>query len=100
MNYMGLACVHLQAETVIGGNTRITSRKDMDNFARLMDKDTKGNTSRVTVTGMECTDGQVEKYIMGNKNTIREMVMAIIGGQMEMKSSESTRMIRVGERQS
>jgi hypothetical protein len=80
INYMGLPSVHIQMVRVIGGIIRIIKRKDMDHITGLMEGDTRGNTSRVTVTGMEYTDGQVEQYIMGNGNRIRKMVMAIIGG--------------------
>jgi hypothetical protein len=97
---MGLPSVHFQVVKVIGGNIRMARKKDMDQLTGLVDRDTRGNSSRRRVTGMEYTDGQKEQYIMGNTNRIRKMVMAILGGQMEMKSSESTRMARVGERQS
>ena len=89
---MGLPSVHFQLVTVIGGNIRIITRKDMDHFTALMEGDTRGNTSRVTVTGTEYKDGQMEMYIMGNTNMIRKMVMAIIGIHLGRKSSESTRM--------
>jgi hypothetical protein len=49
---------------------------------------------------MEYTDGKMEQYIMGNTNREREMVMVIIGGQMEMNTTESTRMTRDGEMES
>jgi hypothetical protein len=98
--YMGLPSVHFQMVTVIGGNIRIITRKDMDHITRLVDRDTRGNSSRVRVTGMEYADTLVEKYIMGNKNRIRKMVMAIIGGQMEMNTTESSRMVHNGEMES
>jgi hypothetical protein len=97
---MGLPSVHIQIVAVIGGNVRIIREKDMDHITGLMDRDTRGNTSRVTVTGMEYADTQVEQYIMGNGNTIREMVMAFIGGQKEMNTTESTSMMQCGERES
>jgi hypothetical protein len=97
---MGLPSVHIQMVTVIGGNRRIITGKDMDHITGLMDRDTRGNTSRVRFTGMEYADTLVEKYIMGNKNRIRKMVMAIIGGQMEMNTTESTRMMSCGEMES
>jgi hypothetical protein len=86
--------------TVIGGNVRIITTKDMDHITGLMDRDTRGNSSRRSVTGMEYTDGQMEQYIMGNKNRIRKMVMAIIGIHLAMNTTESTRMIRDGEMES
>jgi hypothetical protein len=90
--YMGLPSVHILVVTVIGGNIRIITRKDMDHFTALMEGDTRGNTSRVTVTGMEYTDGQMEEYIMGNKNRIRLMVMATLGFHLAMNTTESSRM--------
>jgi hypothetical protein len=98
--YMGLQSVHFQVVTVIGGNIRIITGKDMDQVNGLMDRDTRVNSSRRRVTGMEYADTQVEQYIMGNTNRKRKMVMAIIGGQMEMNTTESTRMTSCGERES
>jgi hypothetical protein len=89
--YMGLPSVHFQMVTVIGGNIRIITEKDMDHSGE-MDRDTRGNSRRVTGTGMEYTDGQKEQYIMGNTNRIRVMVMAILGIHLAMKSTVSTRM--------
>ena len=89
---MGLPNVHFQMVTVIGEEIKIIKEKDMDNISGLMERVTKGNTSRVTNVDMEYTDGQAEHYIMGNSNRIIYMVMAIIGGQMEMNITESTRM--------
>jgi hypothetical protein len=98
--YMGLPSVHFQMVTVIGGNIRIITEKDMDHFTGQVERDTRGNTSRVRVTGMEYADTQMEQYIMGKTNREREMVMAIIGGQMEMNTTESSRMALVGEMES
>jgi hypothetical protein len=38
---------------VFGGNVRIIRRKDMDHITGMMERDTRGNSSRVTDTGME-----------------------------------------------
>jgi hypothetical protein len=100
INYMGLPSVHFQVVTVIGGNLRIITRKDMDHITGQVDRDTRGNGSRRRVTGMEYTDGQVEQYIMGNTNRIRKIVMAIIGIHLAMNTTESTRMMYHGERES
>jgi hypothetical protein len=100
VNYMGLPSVHFQMVTVIGGNIRMARRKDMDHFTMLEETDTRGKRSRIRVTGMEYTDGQMEEYIMGNSNRIRMMVMAIIGGHLEMNTTESSRMMQYGERES
>jgi hypothetical protein len=100
VNYMGLPSVHIQVVTVIGGNARMVTTKDMDQLTGLMDRDTKGNGSTVSNTGMEYTDGKEEQYIMGNSNRIREMVMAIIGGHLAMNTTESSRMMNYGERES
>jgi hypothetical protein len=87
---MGLPSVHLQVVTVIGGNIRMIRGKDMDHFIMLVDRDTRGNSSRVSCTGMEYIDGQMEEYIMGNTNRIRRMVMAIIGFHLAMNTTESS----------
>ncbi len=100
INYMALLGVHIQLVTVIGGRRRITRRKDMEHTSGLMERDTRGNTSRVRVTGMEYTDGQVEQCIMENTNRIRRMVMGITGIHLAMNTTESTRMIRDRERES
>ena len=100
INYMALLGVHFQMVTVIGGRRRITTRKDMEHSSGLMDRDTRGNSSRVRVTGMEYTDGQVEQCIMENKNRIRRMVMGITGIHLAMNTTESKRMIIYRERES
>jgi hypothetical protein len=64
----------------------------MDHITGQVGRDTRGNRSRVSNVGMEYTDGQVDPYIMGNTNRIREMVMAILGGQMGRNTTESSRM--------
>jgi hypothetical protein len=97
---MGLPSVHFQVVTVIGGKRRIITGKDMDHFTGLMETDTRGNSSRVTNTGMEYTDGQMEQYILGNGNRVTKMAMATIGIQMEMNTTESTRIMPCGERES
>jgi hypothetical protein len=97
---MGLPSVHIQMVKVIGGRIRIITRKDMDQVTGLMEGDTRGNTSRMSGTGMEYTDGKMEQYIMGNTNREREMVMAILGGQMAMNTTESSRIVSCGEMES
>jgi hypothetical protein len=79
---------------VIGGNIRNITRMDMGLFSRLKETFTLGNSSRMTITGMEYADGQMEQYIMGNTNATKEMVMAIIDFQMEMNITDNIRMIR------
>jgi hypothetical protein len=56
---------------VIGENTRMARGKDMEYMILKMEGDTSGNGCRVTVTGMEYSDGQVERYIMDNINTAK-----------------------------
>jgi hypothetical protein len=97
---MGLPSVHIQVVTVIGGNIRIITGKDMDHFTGLVDRDTRGNTSRWRVTGMEYADGQMELYIMGNGNREKVIVMDIIGFHLAMNTTESSRMARDRERES
>ncbi len=68
---------------VIGGNARMATRKDMEHMSGLMEKDTSASTSRVSNTGMEFTDGQMEESIMESGNIIRRMVTDIIRIKME-----------------
>jgi hypothetical protein len=65
----------------------------MDHFTGLMDRDTRGNTSRIRVTGMEYANGQMDQYIMGNTNREIKMVKAIIGFHLAMNTTESIRMM-------
>ena len=67
----------MQVVTVIGGNSRITTRKDMEHMSGLMEGDTLGSTCRISNTGMEYTDGQMEHSIMDSGNRIRRMATDI-----------------------
>jgi hypothetical protein len=53
---------------VIGGNGRISWRKDMEHLTLLMDADTSDNTCMIYIMGMEYSHGQMEKFIMENGN--------------------------------
>jgi hypothetical protein len=53
---MGLPSVHFKVVTVSGGNVRMITWKDMEQFTMLVDRDTRGNSSRVTCKGMEYKD--------------------------------------------
>ncbi len=58
-----------QVVTVIGGNSRMVRRKDMEHGKSLViETDSSGNTVMISLTGMEYTYGQVEKYITENTN--------------------------------
>ena len=100
INYMARPSVHFQMAAVIGGSVRIARSKDMEQVSGRMDRDTRGNTRRVRVKGMEYTNTQVELCIMENGNTVRVMVMGITGFQMAENTTESTGMIRDRERES
>ena len=56
INYMARPSLHIQMAAVIGGSLRITSRKDMEHTGGLLERDTRGNGTRVRNTGMEYTD--------------------------------------------
>ena len=86
--------------TVIWGSRRITTGKDMEHSSGLMDRDTRGNTRRVTVTDMEYANTQMEQCIVENTIRATKMVMAVTGFHLAMKNTESTRMIRNMERES
>jgi hypothetical protein len=69
--------------TVIGGNTRMARGMDMEHLSGLVEADTSGSTCRISDTGMEYTDGQMEESIMDSGNRIRRMVTDIIRVLME-----------------
>jgi hypothetical protein len=89
-----------QVVTVIGGNTRMVTRKDMEHSRGLMETDTSGNGWMIRFTGMEYTDGLMEEYIMDSGNRIWKMAKDIKVGQVAMSIGESTRMTRNGETES
>jgi predicted nucleic acid-binding Zn finger protein len=100
INYINAPRFTSQMATVIGGNTRITRKKDMEHLSGLMDADTSGNTCRMTCTGMEYTDITVEEYTMDNGNKIRKMVMDIKGGQVATNTMDNTKMMLRMEKES
>ena len=65
----------------------------------LVEPDTLGSGCMVTDTVMEYTIIQVEVYIQDNKNKIKEKVMHIGVGQMEVSIMDSGRMIICTERE-
>ncbi len=89
----------MKVATLIGGNSRMVTRKDMEHLSGLMERDTLGSGCRMTNTGMEYSDGQLEMYIKDNSNKIKEKVMHITGGQMARSIMESSRMVRCTERE-
>jgi hypothetical protein len=89
-----------QMVTVIGGNTRMVTRKDMEHLSGLVEADTSGISWMISNTGMEYTDGLMDKYITESTNRIRKMAKDIRGGQVAMSIGESTRMTCNGDRES
>ena len=69
--------------TVIGGNSRMARRKDMEHLSGLVERDTSGSGCRVTCMGMEYADPQMELSIMDSGNRISRMVTDIIRVLME-----------------
>ncbi len=67
--------------TVTGGNTRMVTGKDMEQGRVLMETDTLGNSVMIRNTGMEYTDGLMEKYITESGNRVTDMGKDIKGGQ-------------------
>jgi hypothetical protein len=100
INYMALLGVHFQVVAVIKGSLRMTSGKDLEHASGRMERDTRGNTSRIRVTGMEYADGQMEQCIVENTNRARRMVMGISGIHLAMNTTESSRMMRNRVRES
>ncbi len=73
----------------------------MQHMSILVEADTLGSGCRMTNTGMEYSDGQMEKYIKDNINKVKkEKVMDITGGQVATSIMDSTRMIRSTEKES
>ena len=77
---------------VTGGNSRMVSKKDMEQQRVLVEADTSGNTVIIRNTGMEYSDGLVGQYITESTKRVSMMVKDITGGQMEMNIGESSRM--------
>jgi hypothetical protein len=100
INYMDAERWNGQLVTVIGGNSRMVTRKDMEKGRGLMETDTSGNTWIITCTGMEYSDGLMEGYITENTNRIIKMAKDITGGQMVKNIGESGRMACDGEKES
>ncbi len=67
---MALPRLHMIMVSLIGGNTRIITRKDMEHMSGLMEGDTLGSSCRISNTAMEYSHGQVEMYIKDNGNMI------------------------------
>jgi hypothetical protein len=76
--------LNIQMVTVIGGKIRMVRKKDMERLSGLMEANTLGNSIRMTCTGTEYTDGQMEECIKENTNRIKKMVMGIIGIKLAM----------------
>jgi hypothetical protein len=93
INYMDPQRFDIQVATVIGGDTRIITRKDMEQRRGLVEADTSGNGCRISDTAMEYTDGQMEEYTMDNENKIIKMAMHITGRQMATNTMDSLKMI-------
>ena len=53
VNYMALPRLHMQMVTLIGGNARMITRKDMEHMSGLVERDTLASGGRVTCKGME-----------------------------------------------
>jgi hypothetical protein len=100
MNYMALARLQNKMVTLIGGNTRMTKKRVMEHLSILLERDTLGSGCRVTCTGMEYSDGQVEMYIKDNINKVNKKVMDITGMQLATSIMDSGRMIIGTERES
>ena len=74
--------------------------KDMEQERVLLEADTLGNTVKIRETGMEYTDGLMEKYITESTKRVNIMAKDITGGQMEMNIGENGRITGYGEKES
>jgi hypothetical protein len=96
---MVLPRLQMKMVTLIGGNSRMVTRKDMEHVSMLMEADTLGSGCRVTCTGMEYTDGHMELYIKDNSNKIKEKAMDITGMQLAASIMDSSSIISNTERE-
>ena len=78
----------------------MVTRKDMEHLSGLMETDTLGSGCRMTSTGMEYTDGQMDLYIKDNTNKVIEKVVHIKGWQVATSIMDSGRMIICTEKES
>jgi hypothetical protein len=92
INSMDATKLNSQVEIVIGENTRIIKRKDMQLLSMLMEKDSSDNTWIIAYTGMEYIDGLMGLYIKESGNRIIKMGKDITGGPVAINIGESTKM--------
>jgi hypothetical protein len=97
---MARPSVHGQMATVIGGSGRITRGKDMEQTSGLMEGDTRGNSRRVSNTGMEYTHCQVDTCIKENGNRTIVMVMVVTYFHQGINTMVSSKIVRYVERES
>jgi hypothetical protein len=96
---MAAARLNMKMVAVIGGITRSMRRKDMVQRCMLVEALTWGNSCRENDMVMEYLDGQMEMYIMDNLKRVTEMAMDTIVDRMVVNIMDSTRMIRVMEKE-
>jgi hypothetical protein len=92
INSMDATKLNSQVEIIIGENTKIIKRKDMQLLSGLMEKDSSDNTWMIAYTDMEYTDGLMEQFIKESINRIRKMGKHITGGPVAINIGESGRM--------
>ena len=56
-----------------------------------METDASDNSVKISITGMEYTDGLMEKYITESTKKVIKKGKDIRGGQVERNTGESTR---------
>ena len=78
----------------------MAARKDMEHLSMLMETDTLDNTFRVSNTGMEYTDGQMEVYTMDSGKKIIKMATDITRKLMVQNITDHGRITQDGEIQS
>jgi hypothetical protein len=100
INYMAALSRNLQVVASIGGNSRMARRKDMGHKSGLMEKDTSGSTCRVSDTGTEYIDGQMEENIMDSGKRINVMATDISRVLMVQNITDHGRIAKDREMQS
>ncbi len=72
----------------------------MEHSRMLVETDTLGNGVMIRNTGMEYSDGQMEKYITDSGKRETLMGKDMTGGQMAVNIGENSRITRNGEKES
>jgi hypothetical protein len=96
INCMGSPRLNIKMVRVIGEKSRIIRMKDMVHIWLLVDRNTSANLFKIKDTGMEYTDGPMERYIMDNTTRVKKKAMENLYFLMAITIMDSSKMISVG----